>query len=466
MYLACRIVALVAYCGYNRVFGMAIFVEVGQEPEQLGCCMFYFVKKLFLLLLLLAGLGFGSKLLLEYRLQQQLDEVIALVSSRAAVRYQSINIDIDGGVDIHGVSIEPSDATLGRTWIDLVRISGGGRGFVINAAFQSSADAIPNVLNVELQGADLGLLQSEFFASLVEDKNSEFRGKVEPRCGDKQYLAADAWSEMGYSKFIFDADVSYYYSSSSRSLELSIDAVVPTMFEGRIKVVLGNVSRLEPSMSMLSVLPSLKLLEIDYIDSGYIQRMTRYCADKMQMTLESYIEREVSRDDAYYIEALGVIPGLAVRRSYWQFLQQPQSINFATYPAKDFELKNLAHYPVQEWASAFKLSLLVNSKAVTPLEFSQTPSTTPLSVAEIEGRPVVVVLSEPEHQPQFIEVGKRDLDQYIGHKIRVYSVNGRMREGVFKGVRSGNIDMVSKKYGSKMGVSVSVFSSEKVEVYK
>ena len=452
-------------CSHPCLLSVATFAEIA-EGEQLGCCMFYFLKKLFVLILLLAGLAAGSKFILEYKLERQLEQAIASVSSRANVRYQSLEIDIDGGINIHGLSIEPRDNTLGRTWVDRVRISGGGKVFVVNTALQLSENTVPDVLSVELQGVDLGFLQSEFLASLVEQKNAEFKGKVEPRCGDAQYLAAAAWSEMGYSKIIFDADLSYAYSYSNSSLMLSVDAVVPTMFDGRIKAVLGNVSQVVPSMSMFAALPSLKLLELDYTDRGYVQQMTRYCADEMQVTAAAYIEREISRDDTYYLEALGVIPGVAVRRAYQKFLQQPQSISFAMYPAEDLELKNLPHYPVQEWVSAFKLSLLVNTEAVTPLEFSLTPTLKSLSIEEIEGRPVVELVPEPEYQPQCVGVDKRDLSQYVGYKIRVYSINGRMREGVFKGVRNGNIDMISKKYGSKMGVSVSVFSAERVEVYK
>jgi hypothetical protein len=63
-------------------------------------------------------------------------------------------------------------------------------------------------------------------------------------------------------------------------------------------------------------------------------------------------------------------------------------------------------------------------------------------------------------------VGKNELAAYIGYKMRVYSISGRMRQGLFKGVRKGNIEMVSEKYGDSMVVSVSILSSEKVEVYK
>ena len=106
----------------------------------------------------------------------------------------------------------------------------------------------------------------------------------------------------------------------------------------------------------------------------------------------------------------------------------------------------------------------MNDRAVVPLEFS-LDSERLLSEAQIKALKNEVMAVEPLPMG-YVEVNKKELAAYIGYKIRVYNVAGRMRQGIFIGERKGSIEMASEKYGRKMGMSVSVFSTERVEVYK
>ena len=118
-------------------------------------------------------------------------------------------------------------------------------------------------------------------------------------------------------------------------------------------------------------------------------------------------------------------------------------------------------YAPEDWADLLKLSLLVNDHAVIPLDFSFDRG-----APQFAGVSSAVEDTDVVHVPRFVAVGKRELAAYIGYKVRVYSISGRMRQGIFKGLRKGNVEMISEKYGDAMVVSVSLLSAERMEVYK
>jgi hypothetical protein len=423
--------------------------------------MFIFIKKLLLLAALLLAASLATKLFVEFKLQQRLDDQIAAVNAMAAIRYKRVYLDLEGGVNIDGLDVAPLMLDAGHNHIASIRLSAENKWLFVLTALGLSSAEIPDSLSVELTGVDLGFFSSSYLGSNIASANASFSENVEPSCGAVQFLSSDDFRAMGYGPLIFDAQINYGYSSVRKVLELNMELVIPEFASTRVKAVVAGVASLNPSSLLATTKPTLQLVELDYTDSGYIRRMGRYCSDKMNLSVEAFVLREVGRDGGYYMAAWGVNPGISIREAYREFLLEPGSINFAAYPSEDFSYEQLSLYAPKDWANLLKLSLLVNGHAVIPLEFSFDLNTPEFAGSEAATEGAAVV-----HVPRFVEVGKNELAAYIGYKMRVYSISGRMRQGLFKGVRKGNIEMVSEKYGDSMVVSVSILSSEKVEVYK
>ena len=424
-------------------------------------CMFTFIKKLLLLASLLLVAAVAAKLFIEFKLQQELDGQIAAANSMASIRYERVYLDLKGGVNIDGLDVSPLLFDAGHNRIASIRVSAENKWLFVLAALGLSNNTAPDSLSVELTGVDLGLISSTYMENHIASANASFTQSVEPSCGDVQFLSGDDFRAMGYGPLIFDAQINYGYSSLRNVLELNMKLMIPEMAVARIKAVVGGVASLNPSSILAATQPSLQLIELDYTDSGYIRRVGRYCSDKMDLPVEAFVHREVGRDGSYYMATWGVNPGISVREAYREFLLDPGSVNFAAYPSKAFTYEQLSLYAPEDWADLLKLSLLVNDHAVIPLDFSFDRG-----APQFAGVSSAVEDTDVVHVPRFVAVGKRELAAYIGYKVRVYSISGRMRQGIFKGLRKGNVEMISEKYGDAMVVSVSLLSAERMEVYK
>lgn len=425
--------------------------------------MFAFIKKLIVLALLLLALAVASKFFVEYKLQQQLDAQIASVAPFANINYQRIYLDPDGGVNVDDIEISSSVMAVGQNTFDTLRLTSESRWLFVLKALGLSDLSVPDALTVEVEGVKLELLSSEYVDQFIGLANQEFVANVSPACGDVQFLSALDMQKMGYGELTFDATLSYAYSPVRSVLELSFDVLMADVGDTKGRVILAGVPSLADGAALSLAAPSVQLLEIDYIDQGYTRKVNRYCSDKEGVSVEEYIDKLASREGDYFMAAWGINPGVVLREAYKEFLLQPRSINFAAYPTEDFDIEHLSLYAPKDWAGLLKLSLLVNDRAVSPIEFTLDAATSSTVLpSSVKTEPVKIeVVSK-----KFTEITKKELDNYKGYRIRVYSVNGRMRQGIFTRVRNGNIEMTSEKYGSSVGVSVSVFSAQKVEVYK
>lgn len=425
--------------------------------------MFAFIKKMLVLAILLVALVVAGKFFVEYKLQQQVDSLISSAAPFADVQYDRIYLDPDGGINIDGVVLSSSMLEVGNNTFESIRLASENRWLFVLKALGLSDMSVPEVLSVEIEGVELGLLSSDYFDQFIAMANEAFIADVAPSCGDVQFLSIADIRSMGYGTLVFDLSVSYAYSPVRRVLELSFDVLLPEVGDTKGRVILGGVPSLGVDAAMSALKPSIQLVEVDYIDRGYTRKVNRYCSEKIGLSVEEYIDKEISREGEYFLATWGINPGMALREAYKEFLLEPRSINFAAYPSEDFDVEYLSLYAPKDWAGLLKLSLLVNDRAVSPIEFTLNSATTSDMLPLTE-------TPEPEVEKiavkQFVEVGKKEVDNYKGYRMRVYSINGRMRQGIFTRVRNGNIEMTSEKYGSSVGVSVSVFSAEKVEVYK
>lgn len=407
--------------------------------------------------------GVVSKLFIEYKLRQQLDAQVASLAPFASIEYERIYLDADGGVNIEGVDASSPMIDLGGNKLASIRVSSENRWLFIFSALGLSDSAIPEVLFVETDGVELGLLFSDYLGEYVAAANTAFAETLTPSCGDIQYLSASDLQQMGYGALNFDLDFSYAYSPARSVLELSFDVHVPDLADAKGRLIVGGVASLQPGALIATAKPSLQLIEVDYVDHGYTRKVNRYCSERVGVSVEEYVAKEVARNSEYYVATWGINPGYVLRDAYQDFLLDPRSINFAAYPSEDFDYEHLSLYAPKDWAGLLKLSLLVNDRAVAPLEFTLDANISPQMLIPSDESEVVETIA-PEKQ--FVEVSKKELADYEGYKIRVYSVNGRKRQGIFTGLRHGNIEITSEKYGKAVGVSVSVFSTEKIEVYK
>jgi hypothetical protein len=425
--------------------------------------MFAFIRKLIVLAVFVLALVVAGKFFVEYKLQQQLDSQISSIAPFADISYQRIYLDSDGGVNLDGVEFSSPMMDLGKNSFDSLRLASENRWLFVLQALGLSEMSVPNALGAEIEGLELGVLSSDYLDQFIAVANEAFAAQVAPMCGDVQFLSISDIRNMGYGALTFDLKFNYAYSPVRSVVELSFDILAAEIGDTKGRVIFGGVPSLDTGAVMSAGKPSIQLIEVDYIDRGYTRKVNRYCSEKVGVSVEEYIDKEISREGEYFLANWGINPGIALREAYKEFLLDPRSINFAAYPSEDFDIEHLSLYAPKDWAGLLKLSLLVNDRAVSPIEFTLDAETTSdmLPLAE-PAEPVVTEVAVK----QFVEVTKKELENYKGYRMRVHSINGRMRQGIFTRVRNGNIEMTSEKYGSSVGVSVSVFSAEKIEIYK
>lgn len=426
----------------------------------------------FFLFAVLVGLsGFVGKYWLENKLKTQLDTNFAKLRSFADISYAKVYLDIDGAVNIDGLSIAPRDSQYGISFIERIRLEPSSRLYFLDFLLDNKPQ-LPQGLNVEISQANLGVFESQFLSGFIDDANTSAAERYQPICGDVQFLGPKDWREMGYSNLTSDITFSYANDKANNSLHLDMTWTKETMGAMQLRSTMSNVP-FSAQAILSGAKPQLQTFEVSYQDLGYGAKELAYCSNKMSVTPELYATFASNREASYFHEAHGITPGPKMRLAYKDFILQPKNFSLTMYPADDFDFSQLPVFQPSDWPDLLRINLQVNDKTV-PLDIQNPEAsakatsrandtvTESTSAAVSEGRSWAQ--PKPEVQKYFRDVEKKDIAEKIGQRIRVTSVSGRVREGTFLGVDKGDLKIQTDKYGSKMTLRVSLYNTERIEV--
>lgn len=469
-----------------------------------------------LVLLVAAAVG-GAIFYIRHQVTSTLDDAAASMSGVAEMRYAGVSITPAGSVHIRDIEIRP------RMFADPVRIEGidvetPGIWFLLTGSREFRDGQLPEFLRATVRGLRLSLGGpiAQMVDRMMAGGAKANAAAAVTNCGDLRVFDFNAYQRLGYPSLVFDVSLGYRFERNGGPLQFTVEARVRDVAATTVNVELvGMSSNVRENIGRRA---PLRTFDVAYNDLSFTERVKQYCAKASGMTVEQYIDSELTRSLATYAR-WGFVAGAGLRQAYRDFLVKPGELRVQARPSPEVDLLTLRLLKPEDLVTRLNLRVSVNGKAVTDLGTMAARQASPPApagpgepTAETSGVPPVVGVSVPrpgapqreaapsapsradvvrslppsprtsyaptavETRPapppdasvastsEFREVPMRDLDQHIGKTVRVQLAQGARHEGRLLTMRDGVARVEKRLQGGWLTVSIPVTTIQRVEI--
>ncbi len=407
------------------------------------------MKNLVIVLLLLAGVAFGGKFVIEKRYESKLDDAIAMARGFAEISYDNVKIDLDGSISLNGLSVLPAafeqSIDFGR-----IRAISSDRLMAVNNFSAFDSGKFPERFELSFDRMSLPV---EEFEKLPAEQLWGPGGAKECR----SLMTSYNYSSAGYSRIDADlrmaidfsdiynavANVDIFDQTSSTSLEWVVDASqVKSVATGRSNQL--PISEINASFS---------------IEPDAAERFNQQCADHFKVTPDVFLEK-VAGSTKYSENSFGVDLGPKMRDALVKFMRGGSEFSLKSKPSSQLKkMEQLKFYKTKDILRWMNLTIELDGESLPLTE----------SVLEAEEQALEKkkqAQQKAEVKPTYTIVSASSVERYIGRWVRITRTNSRKSiEGKLSGINADNRLMIDMfQHGGLMTQTVVRSEIKRIEV--
>ena len=408
------------------------------------------MKNLAILLIVLAGVMFASKVYVEKRYESELDDVIDRVRFFVDIRYDDIKVDFDGSISLNGLIVtypQMNDSLK----IQTIRAASSDRLMAFNGFSTFKDGKFPETFNLSINQMDIPIDDIERLSKKVSSSGSKNN-----QC--RNFSTSFNYSDAGYSNLVsnltVDLDFSDIYNTvvrvngfdetSSFLLEWIIDSSkVESIAQGNSKE-----------------LPITEVSGDFILESEAAERFIKHCADEFKVTPDVFLEKVVG-SSKYLENSFGSDLGPQVREALVKFMRGGANFSFISKPSSQLKkFEQLQFYKPKDILRWLNLTATLDGEEL-PLRES-------VLAAEEEAKSKADELVSSSVKSKYTFIDTSNVNAYIGRWVRVSRTFGRKGlEGKLSGVADDDRLMVDMyKHGGLMTLTVGIDEIETIEVLK
>jgi len=396
---------------------------------------------------ILAGLLFaGVRFYIWHSAKREVDQVIAHMAPLITIGYMNLQVGFDGNVTLKGLrvgsllfkdTIRADSLTIhtGDIWSMLGEFQGVGE----NKPF-------PQLFSIDLTRAQIDL-GSDYMRALDESGFDVVSAPWDRAgCGDVDHFGAQVLRDLGYNTLTVNARVEYRFSRFNHLLtlagKLDIADLSSSEFEQSYAVEMPAISMRE----LHNLEPTLSELKWRYHDDSFVERRNTFCAAKLGIPVEQFIDRHVQAvADAAAQEGLRL--GDRLLHAYRGYVTHPKVLRLTAQPAQPVDLGKVAHYRLDALLEWLNVRVAINDEEIDPVQFKVAapkvdPGATGDSAADGQApkrAPAVVVWTRG---------GSLDaLLPHLGKDVLVLTKDGRTLAGVLLTVTEAGLEVQRHVHG-------------------
>lgn len=407
------------------------------------------MKNLVVVLLLLAGVAFGGKFVIEKRYESKLDEAIGMARGFAEITYDGVKIDLDGSIALNGLSVKPAgfeqSIDFGR-----IRAISSDRLMAVNNFSAFDSGKFPERFELSFDRMSLPIEEIE---KLPSDQLWGLSGAKECR----SLMTSYNYSSAGYSRIdadlrmavdfsdIYNAvvNIDIFDQTSSTTLEWVVDA-------SQVKSVATGRS---------TQLPISEINANFSIEPDAAERFNKQCADHFKVTPDVFLEK-VAGSTKYSENSFGVDLGPKMREALVKFMRGGSEFSIKSRPSSQLKkMEQLKFYKTKDILRWMNLTLELDGESL--------PLTESVLVAEEQAEEKKKQEQQKtEAKPTYTIVSASRAEQYIGRWVRITRTNARKPlEGKLSGVSPSNRLMIDMfKHGGLTTQTVGRDEIKRIEV--
>lgn len=428
------------------------------------------VKNILLAIVVLAGAAYGGlKAYVYFQVKEQVDALSRTASPFARLSYDGIGSRLDGTVTIEGVRIEPHQLP-DELRIDTVELETPGLGFVLSGSDSLQGGKLPKKMTLRVRGLRLDV-DSPLFGMIQQAQQAQAADSG-LACSPGQALGSEHYKALGFDTLVMDSAMGFDFTGPSGGVRLFMDYAMRGKESMHMEATVVGPT---PSLGELMMRPQVLLtdLAVSYtVDPDFGERAVRHCAEASGMSPGQYAAAFANQDDATFVRQMGFVPGPGIRAALERFIKAPGSVRVRAHPATPVDLSTLAQYRPEDALRLLGMTVTVNDEAVDDLSLrlASLPGGGPFSaLTGPQGRSGVSDGGDERGQPRLVgkfrPVGTAALSEHIGQNVRIYTRDGKRREGRLARIRDGEAAVEHHVHGGTMTVQVALDEIRRAEVW-
>ncbi|PIE42913.1 MAG: hypothetical protein CSA50_07755 [Gammaproteobacteria bacterium] len=436
------------------------------------------ILSVLLVCMLLAPLLFKG--LVWFQVRTQLQDAKKAFEPYGLLQWDGIYSTFDGKIGVADLAITPfllKDTVV----IESLEADFGSLEAVFKAALPMLQSKYPDALTFSLKQARVDLSETTF-AALKPD--NEHLASISPAriyaCGSVKQLTGRELKAMGFETIEYNGILTYQFSPTDGRLDIDAFVEAENMGQASLAAEFAYSNRYVSPAQLFKAL-TLKSVFVQLKDLGYYRRLAFLCGRLNNLTQTEYIAAALKQwNDNLLRSGIAVDPGLIASLNEYMALGaelrltvEPKNGLFASFQASQSadreDMLDLAEViarlrPSYALGSDSPRLLIVqfDLSRLEPVLLGQGESARRRKVKQERQSAKTVTVIENRFVPLRISL----LDQNIGKKVRVTSLQGKIYQGELTDVLANKIVVTNVIGGGSFSFPVNRESIRFVEVMK
>lgn len=403
------------------------------------------MKKILLLLVLVAVVIGGIKGFIYYQVTSQLDDAIATLSPFARISYEGVSSDLQGGVSVQGVKVKAYGNDLALD-IDEVQVKFPDIQTLLFIGDDLKKQKPPESMSLSLNHMRMDLQSLKPYMTQLQSQNPQsFQDYHLLGCGE--LATADpltVFQKLGYSQLDSSVRMSYRWDRISKNFTVKSEARWHDMSGSEAIIDLGDIATLSAA-AMISE-PELKRISISFEDEGYNKRLVDYCAANQGISGEEFITLHMAMLRAALTEQ-GIQLGENLFEVYRYYLNSEGPLKLQMFPGSFQQLARLDMFKPSDLPALLGLEIHKGDEVIRDISFDWDENKFNKTLATMRAKPEVAVKQQKISKPvqpeipegSYVEIDVSQLDQQMNKMLRIKTSDNRQLEGVLKKINDTRI---------------------------
>jgi len=427
------------------------------------------MKKILLLVVLVAAVIGGIKGFIYYKVTDQLDEAIAILSPFAQISYEAVSSDLNGGVTVEGVKVKAYGNGL-NVDIDEIAVKFLNIQTLLFIGDDLKKQKVPEEMSLSLRHVRMDLQSLKPYMTMLQAQSQQpFQDYSLLGCGELSKAdPLKVLQQLGYSELDSSMNLGYSWDRASKNLTIKSAFSWHEMTGSEAIIDLGQVAALS-AMAMMSE-PELKRISVSLEDEGYNARLVEHCAASQDISGDDFIVLHMAMLRSALAEQ-GVQLGENLYEVYRYYLNSEGPLKFQMYPDSMQQLANMDMFKPSDLPALLGLEIHKGDEVIRDISFDWDEGKFKETMAALAPKRESVATEQKASKPSqpqapqadYVEVNASKLDQQMNKMLRVKTSDNRRLEGVLKKVTDTRIFIDVPMGGGSATLPISIADISQVK---
>ena len=402
------------------------------------------MKKVLLLILLVAVIVGGVKGFIYYKVTTQLDDAIAALSPFVRISYEGVSSSLGGKVNVQGVKVNTYGSNL-EVAIDEVGVNFSNLKTLLFIGDDLKRQRLPKRMGLTLNHVRMDLQSLKPYMTMLQSQSQQpFQDYSLLGCGALEKAdPLNVLQQLGYSELDSSMKLAYRWDRASRRFTVDSELRWHEMTNSAVIIEFDQIAAL--TVAAFASEPELKRISINVEDEGYNARLLDHCAADQKITNDEFITLHMAMLKTALAEQ-GIRLSERVFDAYRYYLKAEGGLMLQMRPGSMQQLANLDMYKPSDIPDLLGLEIHMGDEVIRDIEFDWDEKKFKQTMASLVEQPKakdVATVSKPTQQepsgPQFVKIKPSMLATQMHQTLRITTADKRKLEGVLTKINGERI---------------------------